>query len=320
MRAITLRLLHSLPPGAYLPALTEARALGADTVCLVPHYYSLCAPNTPTLATSSWSPFATIFAETGQMWPGIGNTPAFDNVVELSALVRSLGLNLWLKPHIDLGWWHEGTGWGVGGWRGYLSVPPRRAYRWWLAYRQMLKPYVKLARQSEAGLVLGCELLQITRDYGPHVWVDLALWIRKQGFTGPLSYAANWGEEVRACSSLWYHPAFTHIGCDWYVPLSQWDVQAKQLRTLQQAAGKPLLFTEVGFPNYPGAQEEPWHDWTPQDTPSDDEQLAGWEHFRSAWSGEAYIAWEGPVVGLAAYPVNHNVLRTEELARRALGA
>jgi hypothetical protein len=324
-RFITYRLLHNEPPESYTGSFSEARRYGATGVALVPHYYTLLAPNSATLSKPKWSPKTAIWADSGQVYPGFANTIPDDNIVEIFNAAKASGFKILLKPHIDCGWWHDGTGYGVGGWRGALVVPSNLIWQFTTNYKAMLRPLIHLARTISVStdtapvmLSIGCELLQITREWGVDFWISIAKWVRAQGFKGHLTYAANWGEEVQTLLTLWKSGLLNSIGCDWYVPQSQWDGQVKLLRDLEQATGIPVLFTEVGYCNWAGTLEEPWHDWQFGDIPTNALQLEGWTRFRTAWPNNSYVAWEGPVISAGELPVNHNVLRTPELATLVL--
>ncbi len=82
-------------------------------------------------------------------------------------------------------------------------------------------------------------------------------------YTGKLTYAANWGEEVEK-TKIW--SAFDYIGVNCYYPLSKLpnptqpelnEAFAKTMEMLETKLftyNKPVVFTEIGFRSI----EEPW--------------------------------------------------------------
>lgn len=89
----------------------------------------------------------------------------------------------------------------------------------------------------------------------PAAWQRLIADIRKV-YSGPLTYAANWGEE---CEQLTFWPALDFIGVNSYYPLHKEEQASPQqlqagaervvnkIKQLHQANQRPVWLTEVGF-------------------------------------------------------------------------
>jgi hypothetical protein len=257
IKGLNLRLMHNMPAAAIQSRLEEIKVLGADTIALVTHHYCYLEPGTPNLAFPP--------VEWGQPWliyPDVGqdpqhvylNTPSQDTVYLAARMAKQMGFDVFLKPHIDSNY---------GAWRGWISVPSKLradlewAYRW-----RFLARYLAIAGELGCGLVIGTELLQFGRDMGVSFWINIAHWCRTQRFRGPLTYAANWGEEVDNLGALWADPAIDYIGVDAYYPIiedSDWSPICEHLGHISKAAGdKKVLFTEVGYQNAIGSNVQPW--------------------------------------------------------------
>lgn len=334
MRGITLRLYHDPPLAEIQAIISQAQAAGADTIALVPHHYIACEAGSAQIVKQ---PFGWIWADTAQAPGLVGNTTPLATVQACAEAVRAVGLALVVKPHLDIAWHQADGSWGYGGWRGYAEPPDVSTWR--DAYRAFLRSYVGLAQQTGATLCMGCELYTVTKQHGAGWWVDLARWVRQNlHFTGPLTYAANWGwgddAEVRRLEPLWAapqrsgRPLVQWIGLDAYYPLADvpttdpailaagWARVQSELAPLLARVGKPLLFTEAGWANWTLAPVEPWQVGAARD---DAAQAACWESFLRAWPGVAFIAWESAVPGLPDPDVSHNLLRDPALAARVLG-
>jgi hypothetical protein len=108
-------------------------------------------------------------------------------------------------------------------------------------------------------------------------WGSLIARIRSR-YSGLLTYAANGVDAADEFTSVSFWPQLDLLGVDVYTPLTDktsptraelvaaWrrnrsghDMVAA-FRNLQQAHGKPLVFTEVGYRSGDGANRAPW-DW-----------------------------------------------------------
>ncbi|HMA34011.1 MAG TPA: SDR family oxidoreductase, partial [Chloroflexia bacterium] len=219
----------------------------------------------------------------------------------------------------------------------------------------------------------GVEYVQITRDQGAGFWTGVADWAAAQGYSGALTYAANWGwgddAEFRRLAPLWQHPRVGYIGIDAYYNLwpvalpnaarqygwapapnspeanptvgqiaagwttartwpdgSQVDVPPLDaLAGVSRAAGKPILFTEVGYPNRTVAHWEPGRDPNSDEINNpaahiDDPRQTGclqercFEAFRQIWGPRSdfagYFWWDASLDPTQdpSKVVTHNIL------------
>ncbi len=243
------------------PEVRGAPALGANWVSLVSHWYvSTAAPITD----------GHIFRETGAAGTGAQRTASDASLAEAIDTAHALGLKVMLKPHVD---------WTVpGGWRGYFyfddAKGPDGRQEWWSSYHDMISATVQLAliHHVEA-ICIGTEFDDINKEPASAAeWIHIIQQIRAAGYQGQLTYAANWGIGADAeynrpgLQGVWEQLDF--IGVDayyplsdaqdptvaelvqgWHTPLNQWDEGPyAQLEELHARTGKPIVFTEVGYP------------------------------------------------------------------------
>jgi hypothetical protein len=220
---------------AALAQLGRLRQLGANSVTLVPYGFTR-APAEPTVR-----------------WLGSDETD--DRVGRTLREARRLGLATVLKPQL---WSH--------GWTGSIAFADDGAFRQWMAaYRRYILHYARLAELERADLlVIGTELGGLTGRQAE--WRALIRDVRKV-YSGPLTYAANWGDEVERIA-FWNDLDF--VGVNFYYPLvtaagEEPRVGSPRLRELDSILdklskrhGKPVLFTEVGYAASAAAALEPW--------------------------------------------------------------
>jgi hypothetical protein len=227
-----------LAPGS-ADALRVARADGSTNVEIVATWY---------MATASSS---TVAADPAR-------TPSDAAITQAVATAASLGLQVLVKPQVDV---------LDGSYRGLIA--PRDRAAWFASYRAMLAHYAVLARQLRvAGLVVGVELGSMVS--GPR---DTALWrsmirdVRRLGFKGSLTYAANWDQ--LGLVGFWrsldyigidayfplipagreYSPTIAELVAAWhgsYVPGGPVDWVGEVTR-LERSVRRPVVFTELGY-------------------------------------------------------------------------
>jgi hypothetical protein len=295
IKGANLRLMHNVGAAAIAERIAEVKALGCNALALVTHHYVYLAPGTPELAFPP--------VEWGQPWliyPDLGqdpqhaylNTPSQDTVYLAARMAKQMGLDVWLKPHLDSNY---------GAWRGWISAPVALradlewAYRW-----RFLARYLAIAGELDCGLVIGTELLQFTRDMSPEFWIGIAHWCRAQGFKGLLTYAANWGEELSLLAPLWADAAIGCVGVDGYWPIDAdgWAGIGPQVEAVCRAANKSVVFTEIGYQNAASAGATPWGVDCTSAVRDDPAQLALARTFINSWRGSPWFAgflwWEAP--------------------------
>ncbi len=231
-------------------ALRQLRAYGADSVGLVVAWY--VKDGRSAALRAGW------------------NTPSDDDLLAAIAAARAEGLRVTLHLHVDV---EDGT------WRGYLDPPDKQGF--FAGYGYFVRRYAKLAQGAGvAGLVIGSELVQLTKREFTQEWLALIADVR-QRFAGFVTYGAEWGgadprapnDPLREYAQIEFWPALDYIGIAAYFSLAQ-EGQAKlsreqllgrwrewltlRLAPLQATYEKPLLFTEVGYRSTAGAAARPW--------------------------------------------------------------
>ncbi|MEM7165207.1 MAG: tetratricopeptide repeat protein [Planctomycetota bacterium] len=174
---------------------------------------------------------------------------------------HAMGLEVMLKPHIMLDKITDDE------WRGVIEFDDdAKRSQWWQNYERFILHYAKLAAaESVATFCIGVELRGMVNQ-SPAQWEQLIRRTRAI-YSGRLTYAANWYYEY-AEVPFWH--LLDAIGVQFFFPITDRDdpqlAQLKaglqprlaELQELSQFAGKPVLFTEVGYKSTPGAVKEPW--------------------------------------------------------------
>ena len=218
--------------------------------------------------------------------------PSAARLEELLGYARDLGLRVGLMPLIQL---DERAG---GAWRG--QVAPPAVDLWFDAYERALWPLVEaLARQGGARLVVASELDTLARR-APARWARLIAGARAR-FQGRLTYSANWDQAARV--PFWGQ--LDEVGVSAYYPLDDreargddlrarrpawraaWARWREEARALSARVGRPVLFTEAGYPALPSAPLRPWDDAPARhERPEPALQRALYEELCAAWRGE----------------------------------
>lgn len=179
---------------------------------------------------------------------GGGNTMEGDDAIAaVASQAHQRGMRVFLKPQL----------WVGRGYPGDLEYPEAglRA-RWFGQYGTFVDHYAALATRVRADLfAVGVEfgkLSQYERE-----WRELIARARR-GYAGPLTYAANFGPEFEG---IRFWDAVDYIGLNNYYPLPddlKTDEIVARVEAVERRFGKPVIFTEAGFPSVEGANREPW--------------------------------------------------------------
>lgn len=189
------------------------------------------------------------------------STPTDDDLIHVINEARELGLNVMLKPHIDL--LND-----PDHWRGQIGAgfPSESEWQtWFAAYGEFINHYVTLAAQNQDVVKLfsvGTELVSTSaRDVE---WRAIIQEVRRR-FSGELVYASNWDEPARD----WWAD-LDYIGVDAYFPLptgsdvptveelrTAWQPHVATLENLYQRYRRPLILTELGYRSVHGAHNAP---------------------------------------------------------------
>ena len=151
---------------------------------------------------------------------------------------------------------------------------------------------------------VGSEL--ISTEQQTDRWKALIEKVRNMPFRGRLTYSANW--DHYKVPQFW--DKLDIIGMTTYyeltggkqptedVLLASWNRIKKEILDWQAKSKnpRPLLFTEVGWPNQKTAAEFPWDYYRAQDKPDPELQARCFKTFFEAWAKERAVAgfliWE----------------------------
>lgn len=225
-------------------------------------------------------------------------TPTDADLIHVITQAHNLGLQVMLKPHLDL------TN-DPGHWRGEIGqgFTETEWNDWFAAYQGFISHYAQLAQTYGADqFAVGTELSSTeSRETN---WRTAIADVRTH-YSGPLTYAANHGEET----DITWWDALDYIGVDAYYPLTgkndptvpeletAWQPYVSTLDTLASTWNKPIIFTEIGYRSQDGANQHPW-EWQTGETvdlqeQADTYQAAFESVFDQPWfAGMYWWSWE----------------------------
>ena len=215
--------------------LARIRKLGANSIAIVPYAFTR-APREPRIH--------------------FGTDESDDRVIRTVQAARALGLRTMLKPQL---WGRRFTG--------HIVFEHEADFeRWFALYRRWLLHHGRLAELYGVDvLVIGTELGGVTRHEA--AWRALIADLRRV-YRGSLTYAANWGAEFE---QLRFWDALDYLGVSMYYPLAeagqppradspQVQERIELFARMARHYGKPVLFTEVGYPTSVTAATAPWEE------------------------------------------------------------
>ncbi|MSP70633.1 MAG: hypothetical protein EXR76_00300 [Myxococcales bacterium] len=203
---------------------------------------------------------------------------------------RAAGLKVVVFPII----WVEQRGPGM--WRGTLR--PENPGLWWTSHRTFILHAAQLARDEGAAVFsVGSELGSMEAQEGR--WRGLIAEVRSQ-FRGQILYSANWDHFEHV--SFW--DAVDLVGLTAYHRLTTRPPPARpdldELRAawarirlvvvdFSQRIGRPVVFTEVGYPSQASAAHRPW-DYAAGSAPDLALQADCYRAFVETWRDEAALS------------------------------
>jgi len=231
-------------------ALAEIASAGANAVTIVPTYYISNAKAHDFHATLQTEPLK--------------------NIARAIDQAHGKGLQVVLKPHVDA---------LSGEWRGYFD--PSDPDRWFQGYvNTVITPLARLAEEKKVEVFcIGTEFSHIMRQsYAADRWDSVISAVRGV-YHGNITYAANWDEYDDIPDAFWRSVDF--IGIDAYQPVATtfnpspaeikqaWLAILEKYQEKAMALGRPVLLTEMGYPDIDGAGMQPWDssgspDWAEQ--------------------------------------------------------
>ena len=221
--------------------------------------------------------------------------PSDERLIKLVALAKKKGLRVVLMPIVLL----ENP--KAGEWRGKIN--PGNWDDWWKDYNDYILHYAKVGQIAGVELlVVGSELVSTEKDHGGR-WRSLIRQVR-QRFDGYLSYSANW-DHYRPVT--WWRDVDI-IGMTTYYDLTEgkeptverlmasWRPIRKEILEWQRTIGRPILFTEVGWPNQTTCAQYPWDYTRSPDKPDTTAQANCFEAFFRTWiqrpETAGFLVWE----------------------------
>ena len=217
-------------------ALRDIARAGANAVALVPYAFT-AAPQEAAIR------FRTLETDA--------------RVMRAAGHARDSGLLVMLKPHL----------WAGRRFHGSIEFRDEsRFLQWFGDYRRWMLHYARLAESAGFDLLsLGNELAGLTGR--ERSWRSLIAEVRRV-YRGPLTYSAHWDREL---ANLSFWDALDYIGVNFYFPIAARGEPprpgspairraARVIESVSERFGKPVLFTEVGFPALATAASRPWEE------------------------------------------------------------
>ena len=275
-RGFTLQLQDSSPACPYEKYIDEIAAAGSNAICLsVAGYQENCA------STS-------IFID-------VRRTPSIDRIKALIDHAHKKKLRVMLMPIVLL----ENP--RSGEWRG--KIEPSEWDDWWEDYNNYVLHYARVAQDAAVEiLAVGSELISTEKDHADR-WRGLIASVRKT-YKGLLIYSANW-DHFRPVS--WWD-AVDIVGMTTYYDLTSgkqptverlmqsWKSIHQDILDWQKTIGRPVMFTEVGWPNQITCAQYPWDYTRNPDKPDPNAQANCFEAFFKTWIREpsvaGFLVWE----------------------------
>ncbi len=199
----------------------------------------------------------------GKDGKSIALTPSDEEIEFVIARAHEDGLKVMLKPYIapktylsDPKIWH--------GLIGTKFTTESQWTSWFQSYTVFILHYAALAQKCRADqLCIGTELSGTDHRTGD--WQKVVQAVRGV-CSVPLVYASHF---PRAESIEWWNE-LDYIGVNAYYPLTGlknptvaelkqgWQQHIEALERLHRKWGRPILFTEIGYPSVEGANRQPW--------------------------------------------------------------
>jgi hypothetical protein len=255
----------------------------------------LLAPSTG----ATWAGVLVTWYMDGRRSPALGpdplRTPSDDAVVAAIRDLHALGLNVMLKPHVDV---------KDGSWRG--TIAPADTDAWFSSYDAFLARCADLAEAHGVEMLdVGTELATMSDARFAPVWAALIARVRSR-YRGPLTYSASANAPGDEFTSVAFWGLLDVAGLDVYVPLTGRDDPTRDelvsawtdnvnghdmvaaYRNWQGSLGMPVVFTEIGYRSVSGTNRAPY-DLTFQGPEDPQEQADCFEAAFTVWARES--AW-----------------------------
>ncbi len=274
-RGITLQIRTNNPDHPFEKYIDEIADTGANSICLV---------------IAAWQEdcsSSSIFLE-------MRKTPTDEKLTSLIQHATSRGLDTILMPILLL---HNPKS---GEWRGKIN--PQNWDKWWQSYSDYILHYAKLAENAGVAVfMVGSELNSTEKQ--PQRWRKLIAETRET-YAGLLAYSANWDhyhvakwwDALDIAGMTSYHKLTNGEKPTLDKLLAAWKPIKTDILNWRESIKKPLLFTEVGWPNLSTCAEKPW-DYTLTEKDTDPVAQANcFEAFFRTWNDveniAGFLVWE----------------------------
>ncbi len=218
------------------------------------------------------------------------------SVIKSAHVAAELGMKVLLKPQI----------WSWKGWPGDFVMSSQEDWDLFFEYySNWIYHYALLAEMYQMDMFCaGVEFQQATLQQ-PEAWKHM-FHVIKQLYSGPVTYAANWGTEFEQ-SVIWDELDFMSV--NFYYPLSKkenptdaellktFEKQLDVLEGISKRQGKPLCITEIGYTS----TSQPWikpHSDNDEYPTSEEAQQRCYEIMFQALSDEDWVKgmflWQWP--------------------------
>ena len=174
-----------------------------------------------------------------------------------------------------------------GEWRGKLDPKADDGGwdKWWESYTKFILRYAKVAQDAKVEmLMVGSELISTERQ--TERWEALIAEVRKV-YGGKLSYSANWDhyrpvkfwDKLDVVGMTSYYDLVGDDKPTREKLLQSWAKIRDEILEWQQTINRPIVFTEVGWPNQVTAAKYPWDYYRSSDKPDPQLQKLCFETF-----------------------------------------
>lgn len=226
------------------------------------------------------------------------NTPTDESLIQGIQHVRSLGMQVMLKFHLES---------KAGGWRAGINPSDRAS--WFRNYGNMVEYYARIAKQyGVKSICLGAELIRMTvpsyNATNTSNWKALINRIRAvyPKESGTLTYSAQRTDSYNEVGLIQFWGDLDYIGISGYYPLSpseayptveslknSWHkIQVENIKPLYDKFQKPIVFTEIGYRSVNGANNAPSY-WSQTGTYNGQLQANLYEALFSYWNNYSYM-------------------------------
>ncbi len=258
----------------YEEFITEMADAGANTVFIVVHAYQENCAST------------SIFLESRKK-------PSDERLKKIIRHAHSKGLRVGLMPVVLLAAPRKSE------WRG--KIAPDNWSKWWENYTQVILHFAYICSETDVEMMMVGSELNSTEGQTKQ-WKRLIAKVRRH-YGGLMGYSANW-DHYRT-PKFW--DDLDLVGMTAYYDLTggakptvgrltaAWKPLKKEILAWQKTIGKPILFTELGWPNQVTCAQYPWNYYA-SEIPDPQAQANCFEAFFDTWISEQNVAgfmvWE----------------------------